>query len=52
MKVLSSPFLHFRPKPEERKPAYMDDPRGRKLDQLPDDFPKQQKKYGTHWGPF
>ena len=39
---------HRRPKPLPSKPAYMDDPRGKKMDELPADFPKQDKRYGNY----
>ena len=38
-----------RPKPEEHRPTWLDDPRGggRRADVLPDDFPRTEKYLGN-----
>ena len=35
-----------RPKPEEVKPAWMDNEKANKLKELPDDFPRDYKSWG------
>ena len=35
-----------RPKPVEEKPAWMDNDKARKLDELPADFPRRWKSWG------